>query len=154
MRPGSIYAGFGSKEGLFKEALHHYASVGLERLATCAEASSSPREAVKKFIRNSVTTSSSSPCDMCMLVKSIAELTEDNSDLLAEAKRLLGTIQDALTELLTQAKECGELDETKDPKQLARFLQMQLMGLHAYARTYNDDIQIDELLDDAFACLW
>ena len=28
MRPGSIYASFGSKEGLFKEALQHYASHG------------------------------------------------------------------------------------------------------------------------------
>jgi len=153
MRPGSIYAGFGSKEGLFKEALQYYANAGLERLAACAEATPSPLEAVKDFLKMAVSKSSPLPSDMCMLVKSIAELTEDNADLLAEARRLLGTIQNALAELLTQAKECGELDESKNPQRMARFLQMQLMGLHAYTRAYTGDIQVNELIDDAFACL-
>jgi hypothetical protein len=61
--------------------------------------------------------------------------------------------EDAFTALLTQAKECGELDESKDPKRLACFLQMQLMGLRAYAHANNDETRLNELIDDAFTCL-
>ncbi|MCT7654735.1 TetR/AcrR family transcriptional regulator [Oceanimonas sp. NS1] len=42
MRPGSIYASFGSKEGLFQEALTHYARSSRSRLAACVERASSP----------------------------------------------------------------------------------------------------------------
>lgn len=154
LRPGSIYASFGSKEGLFKEALHYYASAGLEQLAANAKSSPSPLEALKTFIRNAVTGTSSAPSNMCMLVKSVAELTEnDNAELLAEAKQYLHSIEDAFTTLLAQAKEGGEIDTSKDPRRLARFLQMQLMGLRSYARANDGNIPTDELLEDAFSCL-
>lgn len=154
MHPGSIYASFGSKEGLFKETLRCYAEAGLARLAACSEQASSPLEALRTFIKTLVIGDQQpSPSDMCMLVKSIAELTQDNAELLAEAKRLLGEIENAFAALLAQAQEHGELDKSKDPQRLARFLQMQLMGLRAYARANDGDAQINELIDDAFACL-
>jgi AcrR family transcriptional regulator len=154
MRPGSIYASFGSKEELFKASLQYYTSTSLAQLTTCTETVSSPLEALKIFIRNAVIGSRiSAPCGMCMLVKTISELTEDNADLLAEAKRLLSAIEDAFTTLLIQAKECGELDKSKDPKRLACFLQMQLMGLRAYAHANNGEARLNELIDDAFTCL-
>lgn len=154
MRPGSIYASFGSKEELFKASLQYYTSTSLAQLTACTETAPSPLEALKMFIRNAVIGSrASSPCGMCMLVKTISELTEDNADLLAEAKRLLSAIENAFTALLIQAKENGELDASKDPKRLACFLQMQLMGLRAYAHANNGGSQVNDLIDDAFACL-
>jgi AcrR family transcriptional regulator len=154
MRPGSIYACFGSKEGLFKETLRHYADTSLAQLTACTETAPSPLEALRMFIQSAVIGSRiSSPSGMCMLVKSISELTEENADLLTEAKRLLSAVEDALAALLAQAKECGELDESKDPRRLACFLQMQLMGLRAYTRANDGDARVNELIDDVFACL-
>ena len=89
---------------------------------------------------------------MCMLVKTITELTEDNAELLAESKRLLKVMEDAFAALLTQAQKQGELDKSRDTKRLARFIQMQLIGLRAYSRA-NSEAKINELIDDAFACL-
>ncbi len=153
MRPGSIYASFGSKEGLFKESLQCYADASLARLAACAEASS-PLEALKTFIHMAVVDyRNASPSGLCMLVKTLSELTEENAELLAEAKRLLSHIEDALAKLLDQAQACGELDPSKDTRRLARFLQMLLMGLRAYARANDDTDRLNELVDDAFACL-
>ncbi len=154
LHPGSIYASFGSKEGLFKEALQCYADAGMARLAACTEASSSPLDALKNFIKITVLDCrESTPSDMCMLVKTVCELTEDNAELLADSKRLLNTIEDAFTALLNQAQECGELDKRKDSRRLARFLQMQLMGLRAYARANDGSERATELIDDVFACL-
>jgi TetR/AcrR family transcriptional repressor of nem operon len=42
MWPGSIYATFGNKENLFKEALQYYAKVSLSRLSACNKAALSP----------------------------------------------------------------------------------------------------------------
>lgn len=154
MRPGSIYASFGSKEGLFKQTLQCYADASLARLAACTEAASSPVEAIRTFIKMAVVDyRQSSPSGLCMLVKTISELTGDNAELLAEAKRLLAKVEDAFTALLAQAQQRRELDASKDPRRLARFLQMQLMGLRVYARANDDSERINDLIEDALACL-
>ena len=153
LRPGSIYAAFGSKEGLFKETLQHYANMSLDMIAACREASSSPLNAVKNILGGAISNWKSTPSGMCMLVKSIAELTGENADLLAEARRLLNLVEDAFADLLVEAIECGELDSSKDPKRLAQFLQMQLMGLKSYAQAHDGNVESDELIAVAFSCL-
>jgi AcrR family transcriptional regulator len=153
MRPGSIYATFGSKEGLFQEALQNYADMGLNCLNEYIATSDSSLKALKDFIRNIVIDSyHNAPSEMCMLVKTISELTDKNKDLLIESKRLLKTVEEAFTDLLVQAQKNGELAPTKDAPRLARFLQTQVIGLRAYTKA-NGDENIHELVDDALACL-
>lgn len=153
MRPGSIYATFGSKEGLFKEALQCFANSSIRRLEECRNSNTSSLEALKQFVKEIVFAHhETAPNEMCMLVKTVSELTEDNAELLAEAKRLLLTMEDAFSALIAQAQQQGELDKTKDPRRLARFLQMQLIGLRVYSRADTVDSQVNELIDDAFAC--
>lgn len=152
MRPGSIYAAFGNKEGLYKEALQSYTNQGLEQLRQCIQGSSSPLEGLKAFIRFMVLDShQSAPSEMCLLVKSIAELTDDNTELLCESKRLLATIEMAFADILIEAQQQNEISADKDPVRLSRFLQTQLIGLRAYAKA-NGTENISELIDDAFAC--
>lgn len=152
MRPGSIYATFGSKEGLFKEALQYYAESGVTRLSEYTDAYASPVDALKHFMRDALQGGETAPSEMCMLVKTISELTEDNGMLLEEAKRLLGVMEGAFSAVLLKAQEQGELDRNRDVRRMARFLQMQLIGLRVYARA-NSDANIDELIDDVFECL-
>ncbi|AKH21734.1 TetR/AcrR family transcriptional regulator [Sedimenticola thiotaurini] len=154
MHPGSIYASFGSKEGLFKASLHCYADASRQLLASCVEESSSPLEALKTFVNRVVVEyRESSPSGMCMLVKTVAELTEENAELLAEAKQLLSQVEDLFADLLAQAQACGEIDPSRDPRRLARVLQMQLMGLRAYTRANDNMEQVNELIGDVFAGL-
>ena len=151
MRPGSIYASFGSKEGLFKEALQFYADMSLNQLADCTAKTQSPIRALKTFFSSVVIDSRrNAPSNMCMLVKTISELTDDNRELLFEAKRLLSTIEQSLQGVLDTAKDCGELAEDEDTARLARYLQMQLMGLRTYARTSDDELTVSSMIDDIF----
>lgn len=151
MHPGSIYAAFGSKDGLFKEVLGFYSSRAVARLEGFVQAAPSPLIAVKMFVKDSVARSESAPSDICMLVKTVCELTEDNEELLAEAKRLLSEMEDRFVALLAQAQAQGEVTASKDPAHLARYLQVQLIGLRGYARVSDRDEYIDALLDDIFS---
>lgn len=153
LRPGSIYASFGSKEGLFKETLRYYAKSSLERLASYAETMPA-LEALQAFMTSVVCRpASDSPSDMCMLAKTVAELTGENEELLEEAKGHLKRIENAFAELLVQAQRDGTVDKNRDPKRMASFLQIQLMGLRAYSRANGDDKQLQEFVDEAFASL-
>ena len=154
LRPGSIYAGFGSKEGLFKETLQNYANKSVQTLKSFSEIHDSPLEALQAFITSVVSVSKSPqmPSNMCMLVKTISELTEDNAELVAEAQRLLANMETEFAGLFSQAQIRGELNASKDPKRLASLLQLQLMGLRAYVRS-NKNANIEQLIEDAFATM-
>lgn len=153
LRPGSIYASFGSKEGLFKETLQYYADESVAMLRAYDEAHDSPLQALQAFMSSVVIGQNDAPSTMCMLVKTVSELTEtDNAELLSEAQQLLGRMEAEFAALLRKARQQGELGQDKDPQQLARFLQMQFMGLRAYARANDsDDAQVKALTDAIFA---
>jgi TetR/AcrR family transcriptional regulator, transcriptional repressor for nem operon len=151
MRPGSIYAAFGNKENLFKEALQHYAEISLSYLSACRKEAASPIEALRYFVKSVVIDKSkSAPSGMCMLVKSIAELTVENAELLSEAKRLLRLIESEFAAILKEAIEQGEISAAKDPNYLARYLQTQVMGIRTYARNSDNDDAVEELIDGIF----
>ncbi|OES24284.1 TetR/AcrR family transcriptional regulator [Alteromonas macleodii] len=116
MRPGSIYASFGSKEGLFQESLQHYADSSKARLKACVQEASSPLEGLKLFIRDAVVgCRDKAPSGICMLVKTISELTGENEDLLEQAKGLFKEMEQAFMEVLIEAQEQGEIDSSKAP---------------------------------------
>lgn len=154
MRPGSIYATFGSKEGLFKEALQHYAQQGFEHLTALKIKTGSPLQGLKAFVEAAVIASQTdAPSGMCMLTKTISELTEDNSELLVEAKLLLTKIEGAFASTIREAQTAGEVDPQKDAKQLASYLQVQIMGLRTYSRINNDEESISKMIDDLFCSM-
>ncbi|MED5378323.1 MAG: helix-turn-helix domain-containing protein, partial [Pseudomonadota bacterium] len=74
MRPGSIYARFQSKEGLFKLVVEHYADNSAKRLKQVTEAQS-PLDALYHFFETALTGPDEQRyMRQCLLVKSIAEL--------------------------------------------------------------------------------
>ena len=152
LRPGSIYATFGSKDNLFKESINYYADQTGELLQTCLAQSATPLTGLKLFIRKLVIDNlDGKPSCMCMIVKSISELTEaDNKELLDEAKRLLANVENKFSEIITEAMGQGEIDSEKDAPELASYIQVQIIGLRTYARVNNNEETINKFIDEIF----
>lgn len=150
MRPGSIYACFGSKEGLFKEALGQYAQMGIDGLQQSQTETSSSINALKLFMKRIIIESDDAPSCMCLLAKTVAELTEDNLELLDEAKRLLKLIECEFITVLKNAQKKGEISLDKNSQELARHLQIQIMGLRTYTRVAGKELPLHEMIDNVF----
>ena len=152
LRPGSIYATFGSKDNLFKEAINHYADNTAKLLQNCLNETSSPLAGLKLFIRKiTIENRDHAPSDMCMIVKSISELTEsDNKELLDEAKALLNGVEVRFAEVIAKAIEIGEISSSKNEQDLARYMQVQIIGLRTYSRVNEEQAIIEQFIDDIF----
>lgn len=151
MRPGSIYATFGSKEGLFKETLARYTELGKKNLARAREENSSPLKALESFVRRVVVESKqSAPNGMCMLAKTVAELTNEHQELLDEAKKCLVVMEGEFSKLIVEAQQLGEVEQSRDAKQLARHVQVQIAGLRTYAKTCDDLDLLNSMVEDIF----
>jgi len=151
MRPGSVYATFGSKEGLFKEALQRYMQLGIEHLNDCCQQTGSPLQGLKQFVYQIlIEKRSSAPNTMCMLAKTVSELTDENALLLAQAKKSLKTIEAEFERVLQEAQALGEVDKAKDCKQLAQHIQVQISGLRTYATIHDGDLPLEKMIEDLF----
>jgi len=151
MRPGSIYAAFGSKEGLYKEALQHYSATMGGILLEKVEQQGSALKGLEAYIRCVVIERRDiAPSDMCMLVKTIAEITESNPELLSLSKALMKKTEQRFSGLLAQAQQEGELPTAKDPTMLAKFLQVQMIGLRTFLRSSQDPDAVGGLISEVF----
>lgn len=150
MRPGSIYAAFGSKDELFSEALALYAEQGGEELAGHMQEYDSIVDGLQAYLHKVAMSCLQEGCPSraCMIVKTLLETSRTNDTLADQARVVLAAIESTLVSLLEQAKSRGELARGTDCNRLARLLQSQIMGLRAMAERGLSEQQMIELSDD------
>lgn len=151
MRPASIYATFGSKEGLFKEVLRNYTDIGLATIKQCQNDHDSLLGSLKALVKSQViTTQDNAANTVCMLVKTVNELTEESQELVDITKAHLTEFLAAFVFILEKAKALGELDESKDVQEIANYLQIQMTGLRTHAKIMDDKNKLDEMINSMF----
>lgn len=151
MRPGSIYATFGSKDGLFSEALASYAEQGGQELAEHMSRFDSIIDGLQDYLRSMAASCSSAdagPSRACMIVKTLLESSSTHPDLADQANAILAAIEGSLAELLERARSRGELVAAADSGRLARLLQAQIMGLRAMAERNPEPQALRDLGED------
>ena len=154
MRPGSIYAAFSSKEGLYCEAIKNYAkqmqSLIDERLASC----SSILGALQDFVEYVVISSKGhTPSAICMLVKANNEFIEKDSYLYQISAELMINFEHYLTELFTLAVADKELSGNISPVEYARFFQVQFTGLRSYFNRPNVEKLAKPMIENMFSLM-
>ncbi len=149
MRPGSIYAAFGSKDGLFQEALDYYARLGLTELERILSHHESPLLGLAAYVRQlGGIRDKELPSQACMLVKSLLELGAREQAALQKVEMLLAGMETRFIDCFSAAQRLGELDSTLDATRLGRRLQAEVMGLRAFAQRDVDSEAVHALAED------
>ncbi|WP_136255729.1 TetR/AcrR family transcriptional regulator [Onishia niordana] len=155
MRPGSIYASFGSKERLFGEVLTRYGHQGLVELERTLAANPSPLGGLTDYLRAlGGLRDTPRPCHACLLVKTLLELGADDASA-RQAQALLDGMQARFTKAFEAAHDAGELADdmesgvpSQKPARLARRYQTMVMGLRAHAEQAISATELHELATD------
>jgi len=149
MRPGSIYAAFGSKDKLFQEAIDRYAHLALVELERTLRAWDSPLEGLAAYLRQlGGLCDQNLPSRACMLLKSLLELGEREQLAWQKAETLLAAMETRFTEHFAAARELGELAPQANSERLGRRLQAEVMGLRVFAQRAVDSHTLQALADD------
>ena len=149
MRPGSIYAAFGNKEGLFQESLDYYAQSGLTELERVLSSYQSPLSGIAAYLRQlGGICDKQLPSRACMLVKSLLELGAREQAALQQVETLLSGMEARFTQAFIDAKNANEIDPQLDPVRLARRLQAEVMGLRAFAQRDVDSSSVQAVAQD------
>ena len=149
MRPGSIYAAFGSKEALFRAALDRYAAAGRLALKDALAQSGSPIAGLAAHVRMfGRITRESLPSRACMLVKTLLETPDDEPELRRSVEGMMRQTEMAFAEAFRAAREAGEIAPEADPEQLAARLQAAIFGLRAYAQRADAGDRVERIAKD------
>ncbi|MGP9545578.1 TetR/AcrR family transcriptional regulator [Psychrobacter sp. AOP7-B1-25] len=149
MRPGSIYAAFGNKEGLFQESLEYYARLGLTEIERVLSHHDTPLLGLAAYVRQlGGIRDKALPSRACMLVKSLLELGAREQTALTKVEVLLSGMETRFIECFREAQNVGEMDKQFDPVRLGRRLQAEVMGLRAFAQRSVESSSIHALAED------
>lgn len=135
LNPGSIYAAFDSKEGLFLETLAFYGKRSLETLQQFITEADSPLKGIENFFHALINKNDNENQHGCLLVNTLLEMSSHNSSIQAQANKQLNAVEIELFNALEQAKTLGELSEDADPRTLAKYLMVNIWGLRVIAKT-------------------
>ena len=154
LRPGSIYAAFNSKEGLFLAALDHYAEHSVAKIERALTEAESPLEGIRSFFRKlGKEAAGEHSSRSCLLVNTVLELARQNETVQKRVNRHLGTIEALFRHALETAQTRGELSPDKDPKALAAFLMTTIWGLRVLGGTNPAPARTRSVVDQLLALL-
>lgn len=149
MRPGSIYAAFGSKENIFIEALNLYAESSRTLLEASLSSAPSKVVGLANYIRNfGCADTETAPSRACMLMKTVLETPDDDPVLRQSAERLIREAEAGYTDVFRDAQSNGELPANAKPDRLASWLMTQVFGLGAYAQRSDTTERLQLLTED------
>ncbi|OUS70668.1 TetR family transcriptional regulator [Pseudoalteromonas sp. A601] len=151
MRPGSIYAAFGSKEGLYCEAIKDYAQFMQSQLLAALDEHENILDGLTAFVKKVlIEDAQCAPSMLCMLVKANNEFTEDEPTLKLLSNDLANQFEAFLTTLFEKAQYAKELDTRIAAIEYARYFQIQFTGLRSYLNRPNTHVLADALIDQMF----
>lgn len=151
MRPGSIYANFSNKEHLYMETMNLYAAKTFKNFRSHMEKTKTFMEGLDHFMRQILFTLDNP--SGCMLAKTLADINPDHEALKEKAGNMIADFEDVLVAELERVRKTGEISENCDIRSLARYIQVQILGLRFYAEMQKPKAVVDELLNDVLKAI-
>lgn len=149
MRPGSIYAAFGSKEALFRAALERYARDGRAGLDEIMRRAETPIAGLAAYVRLlGGIARKAMPSRACMLVKTLLEAPDDAPELRKSAEDMMRAAEASFAGAFRTARDQGEIAPDSDPEVLAARLQAAIFGLRAYAQRSDAGDRVEKVAEE------
>jgi AcrR family transcriptional regulator len=147
----SLYAAFGNKEELFKQALDLYEHEKLAYVGN-ALAADSAKGVAERFLRGAVETVTGE-FSGCLGVIASVSCRGDTSDISEDIQRRAQSSKDALRARMQQAIDDGDFTTAVDADAITRYLMAVLQGLAVQAGAGSPRAELDQVVD-ATLSMW
>lgn len=148
LNPGSLYAAFGSKKGVFLEVLDEYNSGFLAKIRALGGGNRPAMHDLYVFLQTIVDdTVAGRDRRGCLSVNALLEMSQHDADIADRLNRHNQKIQTALSRVLSLAQAQGDIPAEKDIDGLAAFLVNNLWGMRVMCRSRADRVALLAVVD-------
>ena len=151
LHPGSLYSSFGSKENLYLEALDKFAEVSGRCWSEALDESRDFLSGLRNYLEL-ITSDSDGPCT-CMFSKTLATDSPEAQVLVERARAHIHSFRDEIAERIFLAIRNGEFSEDVVPQDLANLVQVQILGLRAFADSEPGAAQIGQAIESSLSLI-
>ena len=140
-----IYAAFGSKRGLYVQALHRYAAIVIDRLLRDMESPDASRTSIEAFFELLVEISADGDFrNGCLMVNTAVEFGANDVEMRTLYDQHMARITTAFEHALRNAVLNGEVPRQLDPAATAQFFTLFFNGLTVMTRAGRmpDELQL------------
>ncbi len=145
----SLYGTFGSKDGLYLQALDRYRELEGRRAFACLDGDAPPRERLRTLFERFGFGTLEDPDNKGCFVLNAALERADDAQTARRVRDGMRATEAALRDLLIEA----DLPPGKDPAELARFLTTALQGVRLMAKATRDERLVRASIDVALRAL-
>lgn len=143
LQPGSLYAAFGDKRGLFLAALDSYFDNMKESLFNVLRSDETPLNRLHNFFNGLIQESCEDPNRKgCLLINTLSEIPLHDEEINSRLQDMFAEVEQELTKLLIEAQTNGEINANQDAATLAKFLVSGIFGLRLYNKTKADETSL------------
>ena len=136
LKPGSLYAAFGSKKGMFLEVINRYNGDFVDKIRRLRRAGGSPLARLTKLLDEIVEdTVTGRDRRGCLTVNSLLELSQHDADIAASLAKHNERIRNAFGDLIRDAQDDGEIPSSSDAGDLAAFLMNNIWGMRVLCKS-------------------
>ena len=151
LRPGSLYSSFKNKEGIFAEALEHYAAQMKEYLHDGLEEADTIIGGLELFVRKIVIEQAKCGTpSACLVMKTHNELGQQGGELSEQCEKMALMFEQYFAEIFNEAQKKGEVSTDEPPETLGKLFQVQLTGLRTYLNGRDDYELAEEMVSRVF----
>ena len=148
LQPGSLYAAFGDKRGIFLAALDAYFDTMKGNLFSVLHNDKMPNERLTDFFYQLLQESSSDPDRKgCLLINTLSETPVNDTEINSRLQTMFAEVELELQQLLIECKTQGQLHNDQDPDSLAKFLLSGIFGLRLFNKTQPDIASLKSIVD-------
>ncbi|MCT9934116.1 TetR/AcrR family transcriptional regulator [Planotetraspora sp. A-T 1434] len=149
LKPGSIYAAFGSKEGLYQQVLDRYTSTVFTYTGE-ALARPTVRGVIEAWLRGAVdaATKEGTPAG-CLLVHGALVSGDGSECARQETAKRRAAGETLLRRRFEQAREDGSLPEDVEPYDLAKYISVLAQGIAVEAASGTPQDELDAMIQVA-----
>lgn len=154
LQPGSLYAAFGNKKGLFLEVIDAYNEGFIARVRALRDADSRSIVKIETLLGEIVEDAASGEGERgCLTVNALLEMSLHDEDI---AQKLCGynaELRKALAWLVRDAQTEGDVDAAHDPNELASFVVNNLWGLRVMCKSRPDRASLEAIVNGVLSAL-
>jgi TetR/AcrR family transcriptional repressor of nem operon len=154
LKPGSLYAAFGSKKGVFLEVLDEYNRSFVREIRDMGRQGSSKIDAIRGILARIVDdTVSGKDRRGCLAVNALLEMAEHEPDVARRIESHNQAVRDGFADLIREAQVGKELPAGKNPDAMAAFLVNNIWGLKVNCKSRPDRAALQAIVDGVLAAL-